>query len=33
MNFIHTITTVDTHTMGEPTRVVTSGIATFQESR
>ncbi len=27
MNFIHTITTVDTHTMGEPTRVVTSGIA------
>jgi proline racemase len=27
MNFTHTITTVDTHTMGEPTRVVTSGIA------
>ena len=27
MNFSHSITTVDTHTMGEPTRVVTSGIA------
>jgi proline racemase/trans-L-3-hydroxyproline dehydratase len=27
MNFSHTITTVDTHTMGEPTRVVTAGIA------
>ncbi|MCF8126221.1 MAG: proline racemase family protein [Desulfotignum sp.] len=27
MNFTHSITTVDTHTMGEPTRVVTSGIA------
>jgi proline racemase/trans-L-3-hydroxyproline dehydratase len=27
MNFTHTITTVDTHTMGEPTRVVTAGIA------
>jgi proline racemase len=27
MNFTCSITTVDTHTMGEPTRVVTSGIA------
>jgi proline racemase len=27
MNFSRCITTVDTHTMGEPTRVVTSGIA------
>jgi proline racemase/trans-L-3-hydroxyproline dehydratase len=27
MNFTHRITTVDTHTMGEPTRVVTSGMA------
>jgi proline racemase/trans-L-3-hydroxyproline dehydratase len=27
MNFTHSITTVDTHTMGEPTRVITSGIA------
>ncbi len=27
MNVTHTITTVDTHTMGEPTRVVTAGIA------
>jgi len=27
MHFTHSITTVDTHTMGEPTRVVTSGIA------
>ena len=27
MNFTHIITTVDTHTMGEPTRVVTAGIA------
>ena len=27
MHFSHSITTVDTHTMGEPTRVVTSGIA------
>ena len=26
MNFSHSITTVDTHTMGEPTRVITSGI-------
>lgn len=26
MNFSHIITTVDTHTMGEPTRVVTAGI-------
>ncbi|MBW2655027.1 MAG: proline racemase family protein [Deltaproteobacteria bacterium] len=26
MNFSHMITTVDTHTMGEPTRVVTAGI-------
>jgi proline racemase/trans-L-3-hydroxyproline dehydratase len=27
MNFTHNITTVDTHTMGEPTRVVTAGMA------
>ncbi len=27
MQFTNSITTVDTHTMGEPTRVVTSGIA------
>jgi proline racemase len=27
MHFTNSITTVDTHTMGEPTRVVTSGIA------
>ena len=27
MHFTRSITTVDTHTMGEPTRVVTSGIA------
>lgn len=27
MNFTHTLFTVDTHTMGEPTRVVTAGIA------
>lgn len=27
MNFTYRISTVDTHTMGEPTRVVTSGIA------
>lgn len=27
MHFTQSITTVDTHTMGEPTRVVTSGIA------
>jgi proline racemase len=27
MNFSRSITTVDTHTMGEPTRVITSGIA------